>query len=53
MHENLIPQNIQTYPTIQNIIDNTLKQKPTLQLASVYQHNTGIISLYSLIGLCY
>ena len=30
IHKNLIPQNIQTYPIVQTIIDNTIKHKHTL-----------------------
>ena len=45
----LSPQNIQTYPTVQNIIDNTRKHKHTL-LSAV---NTAIKFLYALIGIRY
>ena len=55
-HENLIPQNKQTYLTVQTVTDNTIKHTnipynwPAFISSECWNH---IFTCISLIGICY
>ena len=47
------PQNKQTYPTVQTVTDNTIKQTYLITGQRLLAVNTAITSLYASIGIRY